>query len=411
MTTLEICLLSITLVALLTLIIFLIVNKKQGKQNFDKEFIRSREEMDRNFKNLREELYFSLKTTREEINTILGGRINDFTKSNEQKLEKIRETVENKLESLQKDNSEKIEKMRMTVDEKLHDTLEKRLGESFKLVNDRLESVYKGLGEMQTLAVGVGDLKKVLTNVKQRGSWGEIRLEQLLGQYLTEDQYVKNAKTNSKSKDFVEFAIKIPSKVDGQIVLLPIDSKFPIEAYNRLVEAEEAGDTSEILSCRKELERSVKKHASDISNKYLNPPYTTDFAVMFLPTESLFCEVLKNTSLMESLQREQRITITGPTTLTAFISSLQLGFHALAIEKQTSEVWKVLATIKTEFGKFGDILAKTNKKIQEVANSMKDAESKTRNIERKLNKVDSLAYSNSQDILPEMNDNTDDESE
>lgn len=411
MTTLEICLLSITLVALLTLIIFLIVNKKQGKQNFDKEFIRSREEMDRNFKNLREELYFSLKTTREEINTILGGRINDFTKSNEQKLEKIRETVENKLEILQKDNSEKIEKMRMTVDEKLHDTLEKRLGESFKLVNDRLESVYKGLGEMQTLAVGVGDLKKVLTNVKQRGSWGEIRLEQLLGQYLTEDQYIKNAKTNSKSKDFVEFAIKIPSKVDGQIVLLPVDSKFPIEAYNRLVEAEEAGDTAEILSCRKELERSVKKHASDISNKYLNPPYTTDFAVMFLPTESLFCEVLKNTSLMESLQREQRITITGPTTLTAFISSLQLGFHALAIEKQTSEVWKVLATIKTEFGKFGDILAKTNKKIQEVANSMKDAESKTRNIERKLNKVDSLAYSNSQDILPEMNDNTDDESE
>ena len=411
MTTLEICLLSITLVALLTLIIFLIVNKKQGKQNFDKEFIRSREEMDRNFKNLREELYFSLKTTREEINTILGGRINDFTKSNEQKLEKIRETVENKLESLQKDNSEKIEKMRMTVDEKLHDTLEKRLGESFKLVNDRLESVYKGLGEMQTLAVGVGDLKKVLTNVKQRGSWGEIRLEQLLGQYLTEDQYVKNAKTNSKSKDFVEFAIKIPTKVDGQIVLLPVDSKFPIEAYNRLVEAEEAGDTAEILSCRKELERSVKKHASDISNKYLNPPYTTDFAVMFLPTESLFCEVLKNTSLMESLQREQRITITGPTTLTAFISSLQLGFHALAIEKQTSEVWKVLATIKTEFGKFGDILAKTNKKIQEVANSMKDAESKTRNIERKLNKVDSLVYSNSQDILPEMNDNTDDESE
>ena len=399
MTTLEICLLAVAFVSLLALILFLIFGKKHGKQNFDKEFNRSREEMDRNFKNLREELYFSLKTTREEINTILGGRINDFTKSNEQKLEKIRETVENKLEVLQKDNSEKIEKMRLTVDEKLHDTLEKRLGESFKLVNDRLESVYKGLGEMQNLAVGVGDLKKVLTNVKQRGSWGEIRLEQLLGQYLTEDQYIKNAKTNSKSKDFVEFAIKIPSKVDSQIVLLPVDSKFPIEAYNRLVEAEENGDAAEILASRKELERSVKKHASDIGSKYLNPPYTTDFAVMFLPTESLFCEVLKNTSLMESLQREHRVTITGPTTLTAFISSLQLGFHALAIEKQTSEVWKVLATIKTEFGKFGDILAKTNKKIQEVANSMKDAESKTRNIERKLNKVDSLAYSGSQDNL------------
>lgn len=411
MTTLEICLLAVAFVSLLALILFLIFGKKHGKQNFDKEFNRSREEMDRNFKNLREELYFSLKTTREEINTILGGRINDFTKSNEQKLEKIRETVENKLEVLQKDNSEKIEKMRMTVDEKLHDTLEKRLGESFKLVNDRLESVYKGLGEMQNLAVGVGDLKKVLTNVKQRGSWGEIRLEQLLGQYLTEDQYIKNAKTNSKSKDFVEFAIKIPSKVDGQIVLLPVDSKFPIESYNRLVEAEENGDPAEVLACRKELERSVKKHATDISSKYLNPPYTTDFAVMFLPTESLFCEVLRNTSLMESLQREQRITITGPTTLTAFISSLQLGFHALAIEKQTSEVWKVLATIKTEFGKFGDILAKTNKKIQEVANSMKDAESKTRNIERKLNKVDSLAYSNSQNNLSIIDDNPDEADE
>lgn len=401
MTTLEICLTAITILSIITLIVFILISKKQGKYNFDKEFARSREEMDRNFKNMREELAFSLKSTREEINTILGGRINDFTKANESKLEKIRETVENKLESLQKDNSEKIEKMRLTVDEKLHDTLEKRLGESFKLVSYRLESVYKGLGEMQTLAVGVGDLKKVLTNVKSRGSWGEIHLEQLLSQYLTEDQYIKNAKTKPKSKDFVEFAIKIPSKVDDKYVLLPIDSKFPIEDYNRLVEAEESGDSAQILACRKELEKSVKKHAMDISSKYLAPPYTTDFGVMFLPTESLYCEVLKNTDLMESLQRDQRITITGPTTLTAFISSLQLGFHALAIEKQTSEVWKILASVKSEFGKFGDILAKTNKKIQEVANTMKEAESKSRNLERKLNKVDSLAYSNSND-LPQL---------
>ena len=339
-----------------------------------------------------------LKSTREEINTILGGRINDFAQSNENKMERIRETVEQKLESLQKDNSEKIEKMRLTVDEKLHETLERRLGESFKLVSDRLESVYKGLGEMQTLAVGVGDLKKVLTNVKSRGSWGEIHLEQLLSQYLTPDQYEKNIKTKKSSKDFVEFAIKIPSKVDGKVVLLPIDSKFPIEDYTRLVEAEDAGDMAAISACRKDLERSIKKHAADISSKYLEPPYTTDFGVMFLPTESLYCEVLKNTSLMESLQRDQRVTITGPTTLTAFISSLQLGFHALAIEKQTSEVWKILATVKTEFSKFGDILAKTNKKLQEVANTMKDAESKTRNIERKLNKVDSLAYTETEQI-------------
>ena len=409
MTTLEICLLATTFVSVLALILTILFSKKQNKYNFDKEFSRSREEMDRNFKNLREELSFSLKSTREEINTILGGRINDFTKANESKLEKIRETVEEKLDNLQKDNSEKIEKMRLTVDEKLHDTLEKRLGESFKLVNDRLESVYKGLGEMQNLAVGVGDLKKVLTNVKSRGSWGEIHLEQLLSQYLTEDQYVKNAKTNPKSKDFVEFAVKIPSKVDDKFVLLPIDSKFPIEDYNRLVEAQDSGDSAQILACRKDLERSVKKHAMDISSKYLAPTYTTDFGVMFLPTESLFCEVLRNTSLMESLQRDYRITITGPTTLTAFISSLQLGFHALAIEKQTSEVWKVLASVKSEFGKFGDILAKTNKKIQEVANTMKEAESKTRNLERKLNKVDSLSYTPTNEIDAIEAPNSDDD--
>lgn len=365
-------------------------------------------DVESHFKALREELATQLKSTREEINTILGGRINDFAQSNENKMERIRETVEQKLESLQKDNSEKIEKMRLTVDEKLHETLEKRLGESFKLVSDRLESVYKGLGEMQTLAVGVGDLKKVLTNVKSRGSWGEIHLEQLLSQYLTPDQYEKNIKTKHGSKDFVEFAIKIPSKVDGKIVLLPIDSKFPIEDYTRLVEAEESADVAAIAACRKDLERSIKKHAADISNKYLEPPYTTDFGVMFLPTESLYCEVLKNTSLMESLQRDQRVTITGPTTLTAFISSLQLGFHALAIEKQTSEVWKILATVKTEFSKFGDILAKTNKKLQEVANTMKDAESKTRNIERKLNKVDSLAYTETP-IVDEENSDVDED--
>lgn len=365
-------------------------------------------DVESHFKAFRQDLALQLKSTREEINTILGGRINDFAQSNENKMERIRETVEQKLESLQKDNSEKIEKMRLTVDEKLHETLEKRLGESFKLVSDRLESVYKGLGEMQTLAVGVGDLKKVLTNVKSRGSWGEIHLEQLLSQYLTPDQYEKNIKTKHGSKDFVEFAIKIPSKVDGKFVLLPIDSKFPIEDYTRLVEAEESADVAAIAACRKDLERSIKKHAADISNKYLEPPYTTDFGVMFLPTESLYCEVLKNTSLMESLQRDQRVTITGPTTLTAFISSLQLGFHALAIEKQTSEVWKILATVKTEFSKFGDILAKTNKKLQEVANTMKDAESKTRNIERKLNKVDSLAYTETP-IVDEENSDTDED--
>lgn len=387
------CLLCVNLVFTSVLLIY--KNKSNQKNNF----VDLKNDLDRNFKNVREEIAFSLKATREEINTILGGRISDFSRNNDEKMENIRKTVEEKLENLQKDNSEKIEKMRLTVDEKLHDTLEKRLGESFKLVNDRLESVYKGLGEMQNLAVGVGDLKKVLTNVKTRGTWGEIHLEQLLSQYLTPDQYIKNAKL--KKNAFVEFAIKIPSKVDDKVVLLPIDSKFPIEDYNRLVEAEETGDAAQIQAIRKELERSIKRHACDISEKYINPPQTTDFGVMFLPTESLFCEVLKNTDLMESLQREQRVTITGPTTLTAFISSLQLGFHALAIEKQTSQVWKVLGNVKQEFSKFGDILAKTNKKIQEVANTMKEAESKSRNIEKKLGKVDSLAYSDNtaEDII------------
>ena len=349
-------------------------------------------------KGIREEMSSSLQKTREEINLVLGGRITDFSKSNEEKLEAIRKTVEDKLTALQKDNSEKIETMRLTVDEKLHDTLEKRLGESFKLVNDRLESVYKGLGEMQNLAVGVGDLKKVLTNVKSRGSWGEIHLESILEEYLTPEQYIKNAKLKANSKDFVEFAVKIPSKVDGKTVMLPIDSKFPIEDYGRLVEAEEKGDIAEVQLYKRELEKSIKAYARTIRDKYIDPPYTTDFAVMFLPTESLFCEVLKNASLAETIQRDYRVTITGPTTLTAFINSLQLGFHALAIEKQTSEVWKILANVKTEFGKFGDILAKTKKKIQEVANTMEDAESKTRNIQRKLGKVDALPFTDNSQI-------------
>ena len=394
MGTLEIVLIIVSVV-LAILLLFVVVFL--GRRGGDSSYGKLRDDLDKSMKDVRNDMSLSLQRTREEINNVLGGRISDFSRANEEKLEAIRKTVEDKLTSLQRDNAEKIEVMRQTVDEKLHDTLEKRLGESFKLVNDRLESVYKGLGEMQTLAVGVGDLKKVLTNVKSRGSWGEIHLESILEEYLTPEQYVKNAKLKENSKDFVEFAVKIPSKVDGKIVMLPIDSKFPIEDYARLVDAEEKGDINLVQAYRKDLERSVKAYAKMIRDKYVDPPYTTDFAVMFLPTESLFCEVLKNASLAETIQRDFRVTITGPTTLTAFINSLQLGFHALAIEKQTSEVWKVLANVKTEFSKFGDILAKTKKKIQEVANTMDDAESKTRNIQRKLGKVDALAYSQEED--------------
>lgn len=378
----EIALVGLAGVVVVLNLILLYLLTKRKNNNSEKEF-----------KNIKEELALGLKLTREEINLILGNRIDSFSKTNEEKLEKIRSAVEDKLGTIQKENSEKLEQMRATVDEKLHNTLEKRLGESFKLVNDRLESVYKGLGEMQNLAVGVGDLKKVLSDVKTRGTWGEIRLGNLLEQYLTPDQYQRNVKLKPKTKDFVEFAIKIPSKVGNSFVMLPVDSKYPIEDYNRLIEAEEAGDKEALTLARKALGQSIKRCAMEIRDKYINPPLTTDFGVMFLPIESLFCEVLKNTSLCESLQRDYKVTVTGPTTLTAFINSLQLGFHALAIEKQTSEVWKVLTSVKMEFNKFGDILAKTNKKLQEVANTMKDAESKTRNIQSKLGKVETLGYS------------------
>ncbi|MDD4110348.1 MAG: DNA recombination protein RmuC [Clostridia bacterium] len=376
-----ILLLSI-LIFLSLLIVFLLSKKKTNGEALEK-----------NFRNISDDLDRGLKNTREEINTILGNRIEKFSQTNEQKLENIRKSVEDKLYAIQRDNAEKLETMRATVDEKLHNTLEKRLGESFKLVNDRLESVYKGLGEMQTLAVGVGDLKKVLSNVKVRGSWGEIQLGNILEEYLTTDQYTKNAKTKPRSKEFVEFAIKIPEKTeDGKFVLLPIDSKYPVEDYNRLIEAEETGDANAVISARKSLISSIKKCAMDIRDKYVNPPTTTDFGVMFLPTESLYCEVLRNSSLAETLRRDYKVTVTGPTTLAAFINTLQVGFHAFAIEKRTSQVWEILDGVKKEFDNFGTILEKTNKKIQEVANTMKEAESKTRKIQSKLGKVSNLSF-------------------
>ena len=373
----------ICLLIVLNIISIIIATKNKQTTNIDV-----------NLASLKAEFRDGLKQTREEINNILGNRVDNFSRINEDKLEKIRQSVEQKLLTIQRENGEKLEKMRETVDEKLHSTLEKRLGESFKLVSERLESVYQGLGEMKTLANGVGDLKKVLTDVKTRGTWGEIRLGNILEQYLTPDQYERNAKLKPKSKDFVEYAIKIPSKVGDKFVMLPIDSKYPVEDYNRLLQAEESGNAQLVNDARKNLASNIKKFAGDIRDKYINPPITTDFGVMFLPIESLYCEVLRNTSLCETLQRDYKVAVTGPTTLTAFINTLQLGFHALAIEKQTSEVWNILTSVKVEFNKFGDILAKTNKKLQEVANTMKDAESKTRNIQTKLGKVDTLAFSN-----------------
>ena len=295
---------------------------------------------------------------------------------------------------MQKDNADKLEKMRVTVDEKLQGTLEQRLGESFKVVNDRLESVYKGLGEMQSLAQGVGDLKKIFTNVKARGTWGEIELGNILEEYLTSDQYLRSAKTKPNATEFVEFAIKLPGKTDGQNVLLPVDSKFPVEDYKRLVDAEEIGDIDTINSARKNLENSIKLFAKDIHDKYIETPYTTDVGIMFLPTESLYCEVLKNTALIETLTQKYRVVVSGPTTFVALLNSLQMGFRTLAIEKRSSEVWKLLGGVKSEFEKFGDLLDKTNKKLQEISNTMERASAKTRTIQRKLKNVEALPVDN-----------------
>jgi DNA recombination protein RmuC len=371
----------------------MLVSNKKSK-NYAKEF-----------KELRMELSSMLMQTREELSKNIGSRISEnaniqqtslanLTNLNETKLDNIRKAVEDNLSRIQRDNNEKLEKMRITVDEKLQGTLEKRLGESFKLVNDRLESVYKGLGEMQTLAQGVGDLKKVFTNVKSRGYWGEVQLSTILEQFLTNEQYDKNVKTKPNSNELVEFAIKLPGKNDNEFVWLPVDSKFPIEDYSRLVDAQDTGDIALVNECRKKLENSVKLFAKDIYDKYIAPPFTTDFGIMFLPTESLYCEVLKNTGLCELIAQKYRITVSGPTTFVALLNSLQMGFKTLAIEKRTSEVWQLLGMVRSEFTKFGDLLDKTNKKLLEISSTMELASRKSRTIERKLKKVEALPVTN-----------------
>lgn len=312
-----------------------------------------------------------------------------LTQLNEQKLNNIRNSVETQLRFLQEDNNLKLEKMRQTVDEKLHNTLESRLGKSFSLVSERLEKVQKGLGEMQSLASGVGDLKKVLTNVKTRGTWGEIQLENLLGQILIPGQYEKNVTTKDESREAVEFAIKLPGK-EEQAVWLPIDAKFPKEDYEKLIEAQEKADLELIAESTKTLENRVKSEAKRIQEKYINPPQTTDFAILYLATEGLYAETLKIPGLLDQIQRKYRIIITGPTTIAALLNSLQIGFKTLAIEKRASQVWKVLGAVKSEFSKFGDILEKTHRQISTVGNTLEEASRKSRTIQRKLKKVQEL---------------------
>lgn len=334
-----------------------------------------------------------------------SAKLTELIDKNEGKMEKVREIVEKKLESLQKDNSEKLEAIRVTVDEKLHATLEKRFGESFKVVSDRLEAVHKGLGEMQTLALGVGDLKKILSNVKSRGILGEAQLANLIEEIFTPEQYEKNVKTKKTSGDNVEFAIKLPGNDDNiKQVWLPIDAKFPLEDYQRLVDAQEQGNLALIEESSKSLEARIISGAKDIRDKYLDPPYTTDFGILFVPFESLLAEVLRIPGLFERVRRDYRVIIAGPTTAQVILNSLQMGFRTLTIQKRSSEVWTLLGAVKTEFGKFGDLLEKTHKKMQEASNTIEGAVTKTRTIERKLNQVQNLPVAEAEKLVLEAPD-------
>ncbi|KVE45403.1 DNA recombination protein RmuC [Burkholderia sp. BDU5] len=326
----------------------------------------------------------------------LNQQLTQLTEANDRRIGEVRATLEMRLKEIEANNAAKLEEMRRTVDEKLHATLEQRLGESFKLVSDRLEQVHRGLGEMQTLAAGVGDLKKVLTNVKTRGTWGEVQLEALLEQMLTPDQYAKNVATVPKSSERVEFAIRLPGRHGAnetggaQPVWLPIDAKFPREDYERLIDAQERADVAAVEEAARALEARIRAEARTIAEKYVAPPHTTDFALLFLPTEGLYAEILRRPGLTDLLQRDYRVTIAGPTTLTALLNSLQMGFRTLAIEKRSSEVWQVLGAVKTEFGKFGDVLARTKSQLETVTRSIEAAEQRTRVMNRKLKEVEAL---------------------
>lgn len=327
-------------------------------------------------------------------------QVGEMTAANERRQEQLRALVESKLDELRIDNAGKLEQMRQTVDEKLQGTLEKRLGESFVLVSQQLENVYKSIGEMQSLATSVGDLKKVLSNVKSRGTWGEIQLGNLLGQIMTPDQLLANAEIKPGSGQRVEFAIKLPGRGDQDVgVLLPIDAKFPQEDYDRLVDASEQGDKEAVEMASRAIEGRIRASAREIHEKYIHPPFSTDFGILFLPTEGLFAEVIRRPGLAETIQRESRVVLTGPTTLMALLNSLQMGFRTLAIEKRSSEVWQVLAAVKTEFGKYGEILSKVQEKLQQASNTLDKVNVRRRAIESRLRGVESLPDSESKLLL------------
>lgn len=420
--------LSISVLTLVMVVVLVILNKLvKNTEQYKNELPRLQENTNQILKDYNKEFAESLQNVRIETNNALHqfsqGMTSQIQQNNQiqsekfdrlnqtvvTNLDKVKEQVDKNLSQIQKDNNEKLEQMRITVDEKLQASVEKRFNESFHLISQRLDMVQQGLGEMQNLATGVGDLKKVLTNVKTRGNLGEIQLKNILDQVLTPSQYEENVSVKNPNER-VEFAIKLPNnQVNDEALLLPIDSKFPLEDFHRLLEAYDRNEDIDVT--KRAFENAVKKNAKDISQKYINPPRTTDFAIMFVPTEGLYAEILRIHGLFESLQRDLKITVVGPANLVAFLSSLQMGFRTLAIEKRSSEVWELLATIKNEFHKFGTVLDQTKKKLQEASNVIDRASTRTRVIERKLSNVETLEIKDDNHLLDDVSEILDIEDE
>ena len=398
----ELILLTAILIILIAnlFVVLLKSNRKQTEQLeslFRQEMKENREEMARNLRELRTELNQALNLSTQQMQTTLH---RNLMTTNEMQREKF-DAMGRQQDILVKSTEKRLDDMRLMVEEKLQKTLNERIGQSFELVRTQLENVQRGLGEMKNLAEDVGGLKKVLGNVKTRGTFGEIQLAALLEQMLSPEQYEANVKTRKNATEFVEFAIKLPGKDNGKdVVYLPIDAKFPKDVYEQYIDAYEAGDTSLIESTSKQLEITIKRMAKDIHDKYVEPPLTTDFAIMFLPFENIYAEVIRRTSLIETLQKDFKIVVTGPTTLGAILNSLQMGFRTLAIQKRTSEVWNVLGAVKTEFGKFGGMLEKVQKNLQNAGDQLEEVMGKrTRAIERKLRQVEALPTEESQKML------------
>ncbi len=374
---------------------------RQNRREFTDDLQRLREELIRSQRDVGDTLVRTISEigkSQQDGFRAVEARVKELTDVNERRVEKLLENVDKRLSTLQESNEKRLDQMRQTVDEKLQSTLDKRLGESFKLVSERLEAVQRGLGDMQSLATGVGDLKRMLTNVKARGTWGEFQLGDILEQILTPDQFARNVQPVSGSSAVVEYAIRLPGN-DSESVWLPIDAKFPQEDYQRLIEAADLGDRQQVDKSTAALMRTLQTAAKEISDKYLAPPQTTDFAVMFLPTEGLYSEVLRQPGLVEKLQQQFRVVVAGPTTLAALLNSLRMGFRTLAIEKRSSEVWTILSAVKTEFAKFGDVLDRVKKQLETASNTIESTGSRTRAMARKLKSVEALPQENSAAIF------------